>query len=393
MSRWAFLLLLAVFPRGGAAQLPNLPTIGRNWTDVSYPKIFYTTRNEFTFGLYYAQIRPMAFADFFEPQPYRGMIGIDGQISTSGSKFVQLQARLPRLLEGWRFSATAELARRAREWYLGIGNDTELDKSNITDAQPHFYRSDNRSALFRGEVQRQIIGNLRVLAGLHLQRWRIDTLDNTPTLLAQHAQMGLVSFVDQPTSDIAFRVGLVYDTRNDEVAPRSGVRAQAIFAVADSSVGDLSYTRTTLSAAGYLPIGERLSINGRGLLQFMGGSPGFGSLDLVEQADRSILGLGGGETHRALVDRRFLGEDMLFLNLDIRYIISESPTLFKVTLIGFFDTGRVFLGEDLRLTTDDLKSGGGGGVALHLFRAALVAGTLGFGPDGGVLRFHTRWSF
>lgn len=393
IRRCIVLLLLAGFARQGTAQIPNLPTFGRNWTDVSYPKVFYTTREGLTAGLYYAQVRPMSFAEFFAPQPFRAIIGLDFQFSTSGSKFVRLQARMPRLVDGWRFAGVAELQRRARDWYLGVGNDTELDKDRINDAQPHYYRSDNRSALFRGEVQRRIIGPLRVLAGIHLQRWRIDTLKNTPTLLAEQAQAGIVPFVNQGTTDNSFRIGLVFDTRGDEVAPRSGVLAQVIYSIADSAFGDLSYTRTTLSASGYLPFGERISINGRVAAQIMTGSPGFGSIDLVEQSDRPLRGLGGAMTHRALLDRRFLGDDMVMLNFDVRYILSEAPTLYKLTLVGFFDTGRVYFGEDFRLTTDGLKHGGGAGVIIQIFRTGVFGSTLGFGTDGGVLQFHSKWSF
>jgi outer membrane protein assembly factor BamA len=390
---WTVLLLLAGVARQGAAQIPNLPTIGRNWTDVSYPKVFYTTRDGLTGGLYYAQVLPMSFADFFEPQPFRTILGLDVQLATSGTKYLRLQARMPRLVEGWRFAAIAETSRRAREWYLGVGNDTELDKSNINDAQPHYYRSDNRSDLFRAEAQRQVMGGLRILAGIHLERWRIDTLRNTPTLLAQQAQADLVQFVGRPTSDIAVRIGLVYDSRDDEVAPRRGILAHAIYAVADSSVGDLSYTRATFSAAGYVPVGGRVSVNARGVVQLIGGNPGFGSLDLIEQSDRPIIGLGGVGTHRALLDRRFLGEDMMILNLDLRFVLTEAPTLYKITLLGFYDTGRVFVGENLRLTTEGLKHGGGAGLIAQIFRTGLLGVTLGFGPDKGVLQFHTSWSF
>ncbi len=391
--RWIVTLLVAVLVSPGQAQLPDLPTLGRNWTDVSYPKLFYTIREGFSFGLYYAQLRPMAFADFFEPQPYQALLGLDAQISTSGSKFLVVQFRMPRLVEGWRLSATAEVARRAREWYTGVGNATDLDKSLITDAQPHFYRSDNKSALFRAEVQRTIAGNLRALAGIHVQRWRIDTLAGTPTLLAQQAAAGQASFVGRSTNDNALRVGLVFDSRNDEVAARSGVLVQATYAIADSAYADLTYQRASLSAAGYVPAGERLSFNARGIIQVLSGNPGYGSLDLIENGDSPFVGLGGARTHRALLDRRFLGEDLMLLNVDVRYIVTEAPTLFKVSLVGFYDTGRVFVGENLRLTTDGLHHGGGGGLMVHLFRAALLGGTIGFGPDGTVLQFHSEWTF
>jgi outer membrane protein assembly factor BamA len=393
IRRWILPLLLVGFAGQGAAQIPNLPTIGRNWTDVSYPKVFYTTRDGLSVGLYYAQVRPMTYAEFFEPQAFRAILGVDFQFSTSGSKYIRLQARMPRLVDGWRFAGELGTSRRAREWYLGIGNDTELDKNNINDAQPHYYRSDNRSDLFRAEAQRRIIGRLRVLGGIHVERWRVDTLRNTTTLLAQQAQAGLVGFVNQSTNDIAFRFGLVFDTRNDEVAPRSGVLLQAIHALADSALGDLSYQRTTFSAQGYVPMHERLSVNIRGFVQHTSGTPGIGTIDLLEQSDAPLIGMGGARTHRALLDRRFLGDDLYFFNLDARYILTRVPTLYTVTLVGFYDTGRVFFAEDFTFTTKGLKHGGGAGIILQIFRAGLLGTTLGFGPDGGVLQFHTKWSF
>ena len=387
----AVISLLAFLPRGGEGQIPDLPTLGRNWTDFSYPKVFYTLRNKFAFGLYYAQIRPLDFKDFYAPQPYRASIAINIDVATSGSFFVGLDAHLPALVDGWRFTGELSASRRARDWYFGIGNDKEFDKAKINDAQPHFYQWDDHSYLFRGEAQRRIVGKLRLLLGVHVERWRIDTLSGPSKLAEDARQPG--TRIGRNTADIAVRLGLVFDTRDDEVAPRRGVTLEAIYTIADSAIGNLSYTRATVSAAGYLPVSGKITVTGRAVVQAMGGAPVIGSLDMIEHNERPYVGIGGKLSHRGSVERRFLGEDKLLFNADIRWEAYTVPTLFRATLFGFVDAGRVFTADDLRLTTQDLHWAGGAGLLLQLFRAAIAGASFGVGGDGVALHFYTKWSY
>ncbi len=384
---------LAAMASPGQAQIPDLPTLGPGWTDIAYPKVFYTPRDGFIFGLYYAQIRQLSYEDFFAPQPFRGNLSLDAHITTSGSKGVTLSARFPKMVDGWRFGLTLEAVRRARENYFGIGNDAEYDAANVTDAQPHFYRSDNRRLTARGEIQRRIVGGLRLLAGFHAEQWRIDTLPGASRLALDRAG-AIDPTIGRSTGDVAARIGLVFDTRNDEVAPRRGVRVEAIVGAADSTVaGDVSYTRTTASAAGYLPVGTRLVVAGRVLGQTMSGAPPLGSFYLIEASDQPVFGLGGAQSHRALFRRRLLDADKLLASLDVRYDLAGVPTLFAVTLLGFLDAGRVFPAKELSLTTEDLQVGGGLGLFLKLFRSGILGGTVGIGPDGVTVHGHTAWTY
>jgi hypothetical protein len=54
---------------------------------------------------------------------------------------------------------------------------------------------------------------------------------------------------------------------------------------------------------------------------------------------------------------------------------------------GFFET------EDFRITTEDLKVGGGTGLILQIRRDLVFGFTTGIGPDGLAAAFHTRWPF
>ncbi|GBD31685.1 Outer membrane protein assembly factor BamA [bacterium HR33] len=397
MRKAAFPLLLAALCAAplcyAAAQQaePGLPRY--TWLDVAYPKLFYTLQDGLTAGAYFAVISPLGFRDYDLPPAYRAAFSISGQLSTSGSRELVLESRLPQLFPGWRLVGSFSVRRRARENYFGIGNDAGYDSRNVTAGQEHYYRSLQVRWTARTEVQRRVAGGLRLLAGFHAERWRVDTLSG-PSQLRIDAMAGADPAIGRWVSDVSVRAGAVFDTRDSETAPHRGVLLEFIHAKATSALGsDLDYTRTTASAAGYVPIGELLVVAARVVGQRMGGSPVLGSYYLVEASDRPYEGVGGPASHRALFEHRLLGRHKLFANLDVRYDLYAVPTLARLTLVGFLDAGRVFEGEEFRLTTEGMKVGGGGGVFFQFGRAGILGSTLGYGPDGFTLQAHTRWTY
>ncbi|MCH7684990.1 MAG: hypothetical protein IIB35_14935, partial [Gemmatimonadetes bacterium] len=97
------------------------------WFNVFYPKIFYTPTEGLAVGAYYAVVQPVRADDFYSPAPYRIALSLDGQIATSGSRFLKLQANAPGLANGWRFSARLTARRRAKDNYFGLGNSTVFE--------------------------------------------------------------------------------------------------------------------------------------------------------------------------------------------------------------------------------------------------------------------------
>ncbi len=379
---------------GIQAQQPRLPRIGRDWIGVVYPKAFYTPSNEVTFGLYLAEIRVPGFADDLAP-PYRAALSLDGEISTTGSHKLQLDARLPNFARGWRFLLSVATERAARFNYFGIGNNTEYDNDNVNDAQPFFYRADFKQTFARGEVQRRIVSGLRILGGFHVERWSFDPLEG-PSVLANDQATGVAPTAGASVLETTWRIGLVFDTRDEEVTPYSGVLLQAIYGAADSTVaGDVSFTRGTVSATGYLGIGGRLVLAGRVLGQNTSGSPQLGSLFLVDVSDNAFTALGGAQSHRALRTNRFIGEDLLLGNVEARYsLIGPVHSAAGAHVLLFLDVGRVFSGtEEFELTFDDMQVGGGAGLFVTLGRTALLGGTVGIGDEGVRILGHTKWSF
>jgi outer membrane protein assembly factor BamA len=386
-------LLLLVCAGPGKAQLVDLPTFGEDWITFATPKLYYTGPDGVGFGLFYAQINQLGFDEWDAPPPYRTMISLDANITTSGTKRLELALRAPQWVDGWRFVASLEGRRDARQRYFGMGNGSVYDKDLETDAAEFFYRSKNTRWIGRGEVQRRIVGGLRLLAGLHAEHWTIDTLPG-PSQLALDLAAGVDPTIARGTADISGRLGLVFDTRNDEPAPTKGVLLQGIVSFADSGIaGHLSYTRATLSAAGYVPLATRVRVAARVAGESTWGSPRIGTYYRIEASDRFFRGIGGSESHRALPPQRLLDADKLLGNLDLRYDLFAYPTLVRVTGVAFLDAARVFPPGELEITTSDFAVGGGLGLILQFFRTGILGTSAGVGPDGLVWSFHTWWPF
>jgi outer membrane protein assembly factor BamA len=387
----ALMLLLAT--GGGKAQLIDWPTFGEDWVTVAVPKAYYGGADGFGIGVFYSQVNQLGFDDWDSPEPYRAMVSLDGNLTTSGTKRLALALRAPKWADGWRFVVSLEGRRDARERYFGIGNASVYDKDEETEEAKFFYRSKNTRWIGRGEVQRRIVGGLRVLAGVHAEHWTIDTLPG-PSRLAEDLAAGVDPTIARGTADVSARIGLVFDTRNDEPAPTKGILIEGIFSVADSGLaGDLSYTRTTVSATGYIPIVTRLSVGARIAGESMTGTPRLGTYYRIEASDRPYRGVGGPESHRAIPPRRLLDADKLLGNLDVRYDLFTYPTLFRATGVAFVDAARVFPAGEWELTTSDMAVGGGLGLFLQFFRTGILGTAAGLGPDGLIWSFHTWWPF
>lgn len=382
------LLALAASPAG--AQLPAIFPAGSPWKDLFYPKLFWTPREGLAVGGYYGITRPTTYADQ-TAAPFRTLIALDGQISTSGSRFILLDAWAPAITPGWRFHLTLALKHWMREPYFGVGNATTTDSGSIA-GKDLYYRIERVRNYARGDVQRQIVGPLRLLVGFHWEHWFLDTLQTRSQLTVDRAT-GAVDRIGVGTDDVSARIGLVFDTRDREAATQRGVLVEAIHSRADEDVlGDVTYSRTSVSARGFVSLGERWGFAGRVAGQSMGGSPPLGSRFMIEESDREYSGLGGPDSHRALFWNRFVDGDVLFGNLEVRYALI--PYFLRTVAVGFVDVGRVFAPGEFTLTTDDLKVGGGAGILVHFGSETAVLGfSTAYGPDGFNLLAHYRWPF
>jgi len=67
--------------------------------------------------------------------------------------------------------------------------------------------------------------------------------------------------------------------------------------------------------------------------------------------------------------------------------------LFAAGVTGFIDAGRVFEESDFRLTTEEMKVGGGGGIYLRFLQTGIYTFNFATGPDGFMFTLGNSWMF
>ena len=155
----------------------------------------------------------------------------------------------------------------------------------------------------------------------------------------------------------SLRVGLMYDTRDFEAAPSSGIWAEANLTLAPKFLGSThSYTRYMLTFRHYIPLApDRLVFAYR--LNYQGSignylpfyiMPVFSNMG--KEYDRD--GIGGYRTVRGIMRDRIQGLDVGFLNAELRWKFTRFHLWNQNVYLGlnaFFDGGIVTKNYDISL--------------------------------------------
>jgi len=331
------------------------------------------------FGRVYS---PIGFHE--RPEPFRAALTLTGGASTKGSYLLELDAQAPALWDGWRVGITLDALRANRLGYFGIGNDTRFETDSVSPINPYFFKVSRTSQLARVQLQRRLIGPLRLLVGGTLEHTSFRVLPGDG-LFARDRVTGVAD--SAPFNDAALRAGLIVDSRDNELDPHAGILAEGLVAAAEH------YSRTTLGLQGYVHPFEKLVLAGRLLGERMSGAPSVSVMQVIESSGRPYVGVGGYRWLRGYYDSRFIGPDKLLGGVEVRYALLYAPTLFELKLVGFYDVGRVFPAGGLRLTTEDLHTSAGGELMLRIGRNGVLVAGAGFGEDGGQFLFGSSWSY
>ena len=155
------------------------------------------------------------------------------------------------------------------------------------------------------------------------------------------------------------RAGIVYDTRDFEPDPSRGIFAELTHERASKAIGsDYEFNRTLGSVrVFYSPfpkIFKKLVFAGRAVFVHNSGNLPFFEYRNMWSTDAGMAGLGGRTTLRGYMQDRFVGANMGFANLELRYRFFEIPG-FTFNLAPLFDVGRVWD------TLDSVKANAGQG--------------------------------
>ena len=304
-------------------------------------------------------------------------------ITPRGGRHLILRFRAPQLWNNWRIKLLAAAGREVRFGYFGVGNETVQDDELVTEAQPFLYRV--RRARYGGQfdLTRRLQGPWQVALLGNVEWTRFTTLPGPSLFLSDFGS-------ELREDDLSGRVALLYDTRDLEYNTRRGVLLEV---GAGAGTGGKGYTRLYTVLRGYVSPREGTVIAARFAASGIGGTPTLNARYIIPAWEDQISVLGGQYSHRSFDTGRFAGSHVLMGNLEVRHDLLAFGDLGAITLLGFVDAGRVFEGENFKLTTNGVKVGGGGGIGLRILRSTIFTFNFAGGPDGFNYSVGTGWMF
>ncbi|HEU5170576.1 MAG TPA: BamA/TamA family outer membrane protein [Gemmatimonadales bacterium] len=325
--------------------------------------------------------KPAAYED---QVTYKAALQLDAGIGFRGSRFAIAHATVPRVAPGWRLNLLGAAVREARFGFYGLGNETVFNEANTQPDNPLYYRVRRRVYRLNVEATRRIVGPLHFAVLGELASTRYSAPEDQPSLFGQTIGPRL------DEDDASMRGALVLDTRDNEYNTTRGLLLEGGAQVA---TGGGNYERVYGILRGWVTprTGTTLAVRLAGSEIY--GNPTLDAHFLIPGWERPVLVLGGNYSHRGLDLPRFAGRSVLFGNFEVRQEVFGFGDLGAIGLLGFIDAGRVFEGEEFRLTFDDLKVGGGGGLALRILRSTIFTLTIGRGPEGTNIDLNSGWFF
>jgi hypothetical protein len=390
VRRGIILLLLAALPAGElGAQTPEDPETPEEavtrepaspWRTSYFPYITGGTNDGPVLAF---KVR------YWQPAPYddrvtaNAALNVDAGVTPRGGRHAGMSFKAPQLWDWVRLHVLAGAMREVRFGYFGLGNDTEYNKDAITEDTPFQYRV--RRTRYRGQLEltRRIGSMLQVSALGDVEKARFTSLPEGSLFRSDFG-------TELSQTDVAGRVALVYDTRDNEFNTHQGLLLEAGTQVASGGGG---YTRLYTVLRGYLTIREGTVVAARLVASGMGGGPTLDARYTIPAWEKEIAVLGGQYSHRSFDTGRFAGRHVMFGNLEVRHDLLALGDLGAITLIAFADAGRVFEQESFKLTTDGIKVGGGGGIGIRILRSTIFPFNFAGGPDGFQFSVGSGWMF
>jgi outer membrane protein assembly factor BamA len=281
----------------------------------------------------------------------------------------------------WRITTYAGREQQLATPYYGIGNNTPYDSSLEHGSTRYFYRYGRDRTRLTSDVQHAFLHpSVRALFGAGVSADKIDLtpFDSGTTLL----QRDLSNHTPASGHTNFIRVGLTLDTRDREIGTLSGTWADVLVQRVDKKLGaSTDYTRWTAAARHYQPIGGRVTLANRLLVQNTTGDAPFYVLGEIQTTQKPQDGLGGSSSVRGVPKDRYVGKGIAVSNNELRWRAADFSLhgrASSLVLSGFVDAGRVWAdGVSLSNATSELRAGYGGGVRLGFGSSFVVAVDVG----------------
>ena len=270
-----------------------------------------------------------------------------------------------------------------------------------------FYRHERNTLRLTADFQKSVIReNIRLIAGLGYIDTKVasvdiealndgkdlvDQLPDTTTLYDDYVGLGYIRSAEAEGGMTNFiKLGLVYDTRDNEPNPMSGIWTEVLLTSYPSFLGsDFSYSSLTATHRQYFTLIENdLSFAYRlGYQQNLGDAPWF-MLPWYQSSYKMTEGLGGSKSLRGILKNRIVGNTIFMANMEARWkflrTVVAGQNLY-LALNGFADFGQVLTPYEVEGFTgaadEGLHLSYGGGLRIALNENFIIAVDYGMASD------------
>jgi hypothetical protein len=277
--------------------------------------------------------------------------------------------------------------------YHGLGNASQAEGDDVPARD--FYTRVHPALLARGRYQ--LYGPLNLVVGaLYTHSW----IDFEPQsnlvrdLTTGSPEVKSLLNVDRNHGLFLLEAGLLFDTRDNEIAPNRGQLHSVKLRASPGGWGPLPYhyVQINLNVRGFHRLGtDRLVFAWRGIGDLLLGTIPFYELSRYDEASA----IGGANGVRGIRGDRYYGKRKLFGNLELRstlwnFQVRGSPYALGVT--GFVDGGRVWADTtsqpELDGTGIGLHYGVGGGLRLRKGETFVLRADVAWSEDARPLGFY-----
>lgn len=360
------LLFLAI--AAFAQETEKTDNVKTGWNFGALPTITYNTDLGFQYG---ALVNLFNYGDGSVYPNYLHNIYIEASQFTKGSAIYRIAYDSEYLIPGIRITSDlAYLPDQAFDFYGFNGFESVFNPSWQDDTQPEgvyktrmFYKYQNKTFRFKTDIQipfkdERFLG----LFGFNLQNFSVSSVDierlnkgkennllpDTLTLYDQYVNWGVISKEEADGGFIPLlKVGLVFDTRDNEPNPMKGMWTEAFLFGAPSFLGaESGFVKFNITHRQYFTLIKRdLSFAYRLGYQatLAGHAPFYYQTQIETSLMKDQLGLGGSKTIRGINRNRVVGDGFVYGNAELRWKAVHFNWIkqnFYLGLNGFFDFGQ-----------------------------------------------------
>jgi len=281
---------------------------------------------------------------------------------------------LPELMDGrLRLEVRPSFTHESALPFYGVGNDVRVPSSTV--AARDFYTRLHPQLMV---MSRWALGEgWSALGGLE---YIFNQTSFSPGSTAAMEVPAIDPYAADAQSIVRLKTGLWYDSRDNELAPNSGMLNSFEIRISPR-LGDAvpySYEQLDLALRWYTHVSHRNVLAMRVVGDWLVGDVPFYELSRYE--DTSAIG--GGSAVRGVPAYTFYGKVKLFGNVEMRTDVTSFRAIgrqFKLGVASFVDAGRLWSGTEM--DGNVVHWGVGGGLRLQQGRAFLVRGDVAWSPD------------